>query len=294
MSGNRPRLGFIGLGIMGTPMALRLLDQGWSVTAWNLEPERLAPAVACGARAAADPGEVARASDIVLLCVLDAHAVEACVFGPQGVAAHARHGTLLVDHSTIPPEATRDFATRLVDRAGMHWIDAPVSGGPLQARNGTLTIMAGGESAAIERARPVMSDLAANFTHMGPVGAGQTAKVINQAIVGAGFVLMAEALTLAERAGIAAAELPACLAGGLADSALLQKVYTQMQARDFEPPRGYARQLLKDLDAVLAFSEGLELDLPLVRAAAARYAEYVARGQGLSDTASIVRLYEGK
>ncbi len=294
MTGNRPRLGFIGLGILGTPMALRLLDQGWDVTAWNLEPERLAPVVACGAGAAANPGEVARASDIVMLCVLDAHAVEACVFGDQGIATHARPGTLLIDHSTIPPEATRELATRLADRCGMQWIDAPVSGGPLQGRNGTLTIMAGGETAAVERARPVMNDLAANFTHMGPVGAGQTAKVVNQAIVGAGFVLMAEALALAERAGIAAADLPTCLAGGLADSTLLQKVYPQMQARDFTPPRGYARQLLKDLDAVLAFSQGLDLELPLVRTAAARYAEHVARGQGLTDTASIVRLYEGK
>jgi 3-hydroxyisobutyrate dehydrogenase len=139
-----------------------------------------------------------------------------------------------------------------------------------------------------------MKDLAANFTHMGPAGAGQTTKVINQAIVGTGFVLMAEALALAERAGIDAARLPECLAGGFADSSLLRRIYPQMQERRFEPPLSYARQLLKDLKFVKAFAHAHGLDLPVVEAAAAQYAAYVGAGNEMVDSASILRLYEKK
>jgi 3-hydroxyisobutyrate dehydrogenase len=127
---------------------------------------------------------------------------------------------------------------------------------------------------------------------MGPVGAGQTTKVLNQAIVGTGYVLMAEALILAEKAGIDAARLPEALAGGHADSNLLRKLYPQMQRRAFDPPLGYARQLLKDMKFVEEFARGLGLDLPVIEAAVHRYAEHVARGNEMADAASVVRLYE--
>jgi 3-hydroxyisobutyrate dehydrogenase len=288
----RPRLGFIGLGLMGTAMTQRLLEQGWGVTVWNLEPERVPPLVAEGAVAAETPAAVTAASDIVILCVLHTEAVQDVVFGPQGVARSAGPGKVLVDHSTIDPARTRAMAAELHAASGMRWIDAPVSGGPLASRAGTLTVMAGGAAEDVAVVKPAMDDLAANFTLMGPVGAGQTAKMINQAIVGAGYVVMAEALRLAEQAGIAADQLPRCLAGGHADSTLLQQLYPQMQARAFNPPRSYARQLLKDLKAVQAFAHGLGLELPMVELATSRYTEYVdVRGQGMSDTASIVNLY---
>jgi 3-hydroxyisobutyrate dehydrogenase len=139
-----------------------------------------------------------------------------------------------------------------------------------------------------------MTDMAGNFTHMGSSGAGQTAKMINQAIVGTGFVLMAEAVALAEASGIDAAKLPACLAGGFADGALLRRVYTQMQARDFEPPKSYARQLLKDMKAVKEFGHGFGLELPLAATAAAQFAAYVEAGGAMRDSASIVTFYEKK
>ena len=288
----RPRLGYIGLGLMGTAMTQRLLEQGWHVTVWNLEPERVPPLVAAGAVAAATPADVTAASDIVILCVLHTEAVHDVVFGPRGVAQAAAAGKVLVDHSTIDPARTRTMAAELQAASGMRWIDAPVSGGPVASRAGTLTVMAGGAADDVAVVRPVMKDLAANFTLMGPVGAGQTAKMINQAIVGSGYVVMAEALRLAEQAGIAADQLPKCLAGGHADSTLLQQLYPQMQARAFDPPRSYARQLLKDLKAVQAFARGLGLELPMVELATSRYTEYVEeRGQGMSDTASIVNLY---
>jgi 3-hydroxyisobutyrate dehydrogenase len=289
---DRPKLGFIGIGLMGEAMTRRLLDRGYDVTAWNLEPERLDTVVPHGARAAASPAAVTAASDVILMCVLHTAAVEACAFGPEGIANSARPDKILVDLSTADPAATREFAARLKRDTGMGWVDAPVSGGPAAARDGTMTVMAGGAPEDIARIRPLMSDMAANFTHMGPSGAGQTTKMINQAIVGTGYVLMAEALVLAERAGIDAALLPQCLAGGHADSNLLRKLYPQMQARDFEPPRAYARQLLKDMKAVKEFAHGLDLTLPVVESAAERYADYVAQGNEMADSASVVRLYD--
>jgi 3-hydroxyisobutyrate dehydrogenase len=247
--------------------------------------------VQAGATARESPAAVAQASDIVLMCVLHTQAVEQCVFGPNGIAA-AADAKLLIDHSTIDPAKSRAFAARLRQETGMGWIDAPVSGGPVAARQGTLTVMAGGDAKDIAAAGAVMADLATNFTHAGSAGAGQLAKVINQAIVGTTYVLMAEALMLAEAAGIDAAKLPQCLAGGHADGSLLQQLYPRMQARAFEPPLAYARQLLKDMRGVEAEIRACGLALPVIEQAIAQHQAYVAQGNDMADPASIVRLYE--
>lgn len=288
----KQRLGFIGIGIMGEAMTLRLLERGWAVNVWNLTPDRYATVVPAGAKQMSSPAAVAAASDIVLMCVLDATAVRNCVFGEQGLAGAPRSGKIVIDHSTINPDATREVAAALREANGMRWVDAPVSGGPLFARDGTLTVMAGGKASDIAAIASVMGDLAHTFTHVGPVGAGQTAKILNQAIVGTGYVLMAEALALAEAAGLDAAKLPQCLAGGFADSMLLQKIYPQMAARNFEPPRGYARQLLKDMKNVKGFAHDADCDLPLIEKAIEQYARYVEAGNEMKDAASISRLYE--
>jgi 3-hydroxyisobutyrate dehydrogenase len=293
MTDKRERIGFIGVGLMGTAMVLRLLDRGWTVTVWNLEPERLPPVIEAGATAAASPAAVAAVSDIVLMCVLHTAAVERCVFAPDGLAAGGRPGMVLVDHSTIEPAATRTMAARLRRETGMGWVDAPVSGGPPATREGGLTVMAGGEEGDVATIVPVMRDLSANFTHMGPSGSGQTVKTINQAIVGTGYVLMAEALALAEASGVEAAKLPACLAGGHADSNLLQKLYPRMAARDFDPPTAFARQLLKDMVAVAGFAETLGLDLPVVSAATEQYARFAGLGNDMAESAAIIQLYDG-
>lgn len=289
---SRPRIGFIGIGIMGEAMARRLLDLGFPVTAWNLEPERLQTVVPHGAVAAGSPAAVAAASDIVMLCVLHMEAVERCIFAEDGVAAAGRGPALVIDFSTADPEGTRRAAARLRELTGAGWVDAPVSGGPQLARTGQMTVMAGGSEEDFARAKPLLDQMAGNVTLMGPVGAGQTTKIINQAIVGTGYVVMAEALMLAEAAGIDAARLPQCLAGGHADSSLLQRLYPQMQQRAFEPPSSYARQLLKDLKAVSAFSQGLGLDLKVIEQGVQRYKDYVALGHDMSDSAAIVKLYE--
>jgi 3-hydroxyisobutyrate dehydrogenase len=273
-------------------MVLRLLDQGFAVTVWNLTADRYANVLPAGARQAGSPAAVAAASDVVLMCVLDGPAVENCCFGENGLATAPGAGKIVVDHSTINPDATRDIAARLRRRVPLRWVDAPVSGGPLAARDGSLTIMAGGEAADIQTVAPVMATLAAHFTHIGALGAGQTAKILNQAIVGTGYVLMAEALALAEAAGLDAAKLPECLAGGHADSNLLRKLYPQMCARDFEPPRAYARQLLKDMKNVHHFAAAAGVALPVVERAFERFGEFVDAGNAMKDPASIALFYK--
>jgi 3-hydroxyisobutyrate dehydrogenase len=291
---DKPRIGYIGIGIMGEAMTRRLLDRGYRVTAWNREPARLNFVTTHGAVAAASAADVTSQSDVVLMCVLNTEAVESCVFGESGIARTGKRGQRLIDFSTADPHRTRDMALRLGNQNGMKWVDAPVSGGPDAARNGTLTVMAGGELDDIEAIRPLMGDVAGNFTHMGPVGAGQTTKIINQTIVGTGFVVMAEALALAESAGIDAARLPECLAGGLADSTLLRRIYPQMHARAFVPPKSHARQLLKDMRALIEFAGGLGLTLPAAKAATELYAAHVEAGNAMRDSASIIDRYKTK
>jgi 3-hydroxyisobutyrate dehydrogenase len=291
---DKPRIGFIGIGIMGEAMTCRLLDKGYAVTAWNRDSNRLELVTRYGALAGASPADVTSRSDIVMMCVLNTDAVESCVFGTSGIATTGKRGQLLIDFSTADPQRTREMAARLKDQTGMSWVDAPVSGGPDAARNGTLTVMAGGEPGDIEAVRPLMGDVAGNFTHMGPVGAGQTTKIINQAIVGTGFVVMAEALAIAESAGIDAACLPACLAGGLADSTLLRRIYPQMQTRAFVPPKSYARQLLKDMKALMEFAQARGLTLHAAKAATEVYAAHVEAGNAMRDSASIIDRYDVK
>ena len=290
----RPRIGFIGIGVLGAAMVERLLKRGYEVAAWNRSPDRLALVTAFGAVAKDTPAAVAADADIVALCVLDGPAVEQVCFGPGGIAEAKDGARTIIDFSTIPPEVTIDLAKRLKTRTGAEWIDAPVSGGPPVAREGRLTIMLGGDAATVERYRPALAELASNITHLGPVGAGQTAKVLNQALVGVGYVLMAEVLALAETTDVDPALLPKALAGGLADSNILQRIYPLMQAEDFSTPLGYARQLNKDLQALKAFAEAHGVDLPVVGAAVARYAEYAKAGNDMADSASVSRLYPRK
>lgn len=286
-----PRVGFVGLGVMGAPMVLRLLDKGFAVTVWNREPERADEVVPHGAVWAGSPREVRTASDIVVFCVLDSTAVESCCFGEHGLASADGGANLLIDCSTIPPEDARRFARRLT-ASGMNWVDAPVSGGPPAAREGRLAIMAGGDTAEFARARPVLESLAAKLTHMGPLGAGQMAKMANQAIVGVNYVLMAEVLAMAERAGIEADRLPDAFEGGMADSTILQTIYRQMQTRDLTPPKAYARQLDKDLQNLKAFVAKLQLKLPVMSAGWQAYHAHVDAGYADADSASIVLHYQ--
>lgn len=283
----RPRLGLIGLGIMGAAMTRRLLARGWQVTVWNLEPERFSEVAGQGAHWAETPAAVRAASDVILICVLGDDAIESVCFGRNGLSSGSGADTV-VDLSTTSVDVTRDVAGRL----GVDWLDCPISGGPGPAEEGALTLMAGGDKALFERLTPVLADLATNVTLMGPLGAGQTTKVVNQAIVGVNYVLMGEILAMVQAAGIDAEKLPQALKGGAADSFLLQRIFPVMLARDFDPPKGRARQLGKDLQAVAAFNKGLGLDLPVLARAISQYVAYVEAGNGDKESASVSLLYD--
>lgn len=257
------RLGYLGLGLMGTPMTRRLLEAGHQVAVWNRSEGKVAPLVAAGARRAATPRDMLVNADIVFMCVTDAAAVEEVIFGPDGLAAASGAGKLVVDFSSIHPDAARDLAARLKDANGAGWIDAPVSGGTKGAEEGTLAIMAGGEAADIERARPYVLHMARRFTHMGPIGAGQTTKLCNQVIVGCAMAVLAEATRLASNAGIDAGRLPEALAGGFADSIPLQLFVPRMVQGIHSPPLGHIATMLKDLDTVADVAQATSTPVPM-------------------------------
>jgi 3-hydroxyisobutyrate dehydrogenase len=280
------RLGFIGIGIMGAPTVRRLCAQGWQVTVWNLEPERFKEVEAAGAQWAESPAAVRAASDVVLICVLGDPAIESVCLGESGLVQGEGADTV-IDLSTTSPEMTR----KLAEAAGMRWLDCPVSGGPGAAEKGTLTMMAGGDRGLFERLRLILEDLAGNLTLMGGTGAGQTTKIINQAIVGGMYLVVAEALAMAEAAGIEGLAIADALKGGAADSVVLQTIYRQMATSDFEPPRSRARQLNKDLHSVADFVAAYRLDLPVQAAVARQFQAYIDQGGSDADSASVSRLY---
>jgi len=284
------KLGYVGVGLMGTPMVQRLLSLGYPVRAFDVVPGK---AAAAGAEPAASAADTAKGADLVLLNLPTTDAVEQAVFGNGGVSEAVRPPQLVIDFSTIKIEKCRGFAQKLRKATGCGWIDAPVSGGPPASGAGTLTIMAGGEPGEVERARPLFADIAGRFTHMGACGAGMGAKMLNQLIVGCGHAVMAEAVILAEAAGIDAARLPECLAGGHADGSLLQNLYPRMQRRDYRP-LGYSRQLLKDLEMVHEFAAVLKAPTPMMSEALSLYRMLVHLGHAELDTGALVKLYDPK
>ena len=287
----RPTIGYVGVGLMGLPMVKRLAGLGYAVTAYDIVPGRNDAAREVGARVVESPAAAARGNEIVLLNLPTTEAVEVAVFGDDGVALALQPPQLLIDFSTVKVDKGKAFAARLRETTGCGWIDAPVSGGPPASGSGTLTVMAGGDAADIERAAPLFADLAARFTHMGPSGSGLVAKMLNQLIVGCTHAVMAEAVVMAEAAGIDAARLPECLAGGHADGTLLQKLYPRMVARDFAP-QGYARQLLKDLEMVNEFAGSLKAPAPMLGEALSLYRMLIHLGYSELDTSAIFKLYE--
>lgn len=289
----KPAIAYVGIGLMGLPMTRHLLGLGYRVTVFDIAPARLDEARAAGATVAASAAAAVPGADLVLLNLPTAAAVQDAAFGAQGVAGAMRSPQLLVDFSTIPVEHGRAHAERLREATGCAWIDAPVSGGPPAAGGGTLTVMAGGDAADIERVRPFMADVAARFTPMGPAGSGLVAKMLNQLIVGCLHGVMAEAASMAEAAGIDAARLPECLAGGHADGTLLQRLYPRMVARDFAP-QGYARQLRKDLEMVNEFAAAVGTPAPMLQQALALYRQLIEAGHSELDTSAVFKLYESR
>ena len=257
------KLGYLGLGMMGFPMTRRLISAGYDVTVWNRSAGKAVSLVEAGARLASFPRDVADTASIIFVCLTDAAAVDEVVFGPDGLATAAGTGKLVVDFSSIHPDAARAIAARLKMANGMGWIDAPVSGGTMGAEQGTLAVMAGGDAADIERVRLYVLAMARRLTHMGPTGAGQTTKLCNQVIVGCAMAVLAEATRLAVNAGIDAKRLPEALAGGFADSIPLQLFVPHMVQGIHSPPLGHIATMLKDLDTVIDVARDASSPVPM-------------------------------
>ena len=281
----------IGAGVMGSAIAARLLAEGHRVAAFDLDAAKIAALVKKGAAAATSPREAAHA-DYVILSLNSATIVERAVFGENGVVEAGDATKLLVDMSSIDPVATRVMAERLKAKCGMNWIDCPLSGGAPGAAAGKLTVMAGGTPADFERARKVMASLAANYTLMGDVGAGQTAKLVNQVLCAIGFQAVAEAIALAERGGVAAERIPAALAGGRADSRILQEFGAKMARRDYSPT-GRLDNMLKDLDSVQALARATKTAMPVTAIIAEIHRAFIAAEQGGDDNAALMRQFDG-
>ena len=282
-------VGFIGLGLMGQGFTQRLCEKGYRVIGYDADAGKTHAAAAWGVAPANSAAEVADAADIVLVCVINTAAVEDVTLGARGVITAARPtGKICVDLSTTELGATKQIASAL-DQRGIMFVDAPVSGGPGAAKAGTLAIMAGGTDAAIAGISSVMGDLG-TMTHMGPVGTGQATKLVNQTIVLTNYCVLAEALRLAQAYGVDAAKIPEALKRGHAGSNMLGPVFPQMLADDFAP-RGFARQVLKDLELLQAAARDRHLAMPMASQALTLYRLLIAAGKSELDAAAVVTLY---
>lgn len=282
------KIAFCGLGLMGAPMVRRLLAAGHEVRVWNRSPDKARALQALGATAAATPAEAAEGTDGALMCLYDADAVEAVVFGPEGLA-HVHGLPWLADHSSIHPQRTRDFALRLRESQGAEWLDAPVSGGVGGVEAGTLAVMVGGNEAALQVALPALRAYAGNVTHMGGAGTGQATKLCNQTIVATTVVAIAEAIGFAERNGIDISRLAPALAGGWADSKPLQ-VFAPRMAQAQPQSIGALATMLKDVDTVAGVARDSGAPMPVTAAVQQVLRMADAMGLGQAELSAVIAL----
>jgi 3-hydroxyisobutyrate dehydrogenase len=281
------RVGFVGLGTMGASMAANIARAGFPLTVWNRTPGRAGSLLELGATESATPGELAARVDVVVTCVPDTPDVEGVLFGTDGVAQGIQTGSLVIDCSTISPSATRDFAARLRE-LDADLVDAPVSGGSEGAKQGTLTIFVGGESASVDRATPVLGAMGRTITHLGPSGAGQAAKAVNQVILAGTYLGVAEGLVLALKEGLDPDALVGALSGGAARSWVLENRSGRMVQNDY--PLGFRLALhRKDLRIALEMARERGAELPVAALAAALEDELLAQGHGDDDMSALAR-----
>ncbi len=284
---DRGRLAFLGLGTMGSPMAANLARAGFTVTAWNRTAGRGSELTELGVELVTSPAIAVADAEIVVICVSDTPDVEAVLFGPDGVADAARPGSLVIDCSTIAPSGSWDFAARLAERE-IRMVDAPVSGGSEGARNATLAIFVGGDSMDVEQARPVLEVLGRTITHVGPIGAGQAVKAVNQVILAATYVGVAEGIVLAIKAGLDVEQVVDALGGGAAQSWVLANRSGRMLDNDY--PLGFKVALhRKDLGIAMDLAERVGVVLPIAALTAQLETGLIAAGHGDEDISTVAR-----
>lgn len=286
-----PRVAFLGLGTMGAAMAANLARAGFAVTGWNRTPDRARDLAELGVVFAVSPAAAVADAAIAVVCVSDTPDVEAVLFGADGVVAGAREGTLIIDCSTIAPSGSWDFAARLRER-GIAMIDAPVSGGSEGAQKAILTIFVGGDAADVERGRPVLAAMGRTITHVGPIGAGQAVKAVNQVILAGAYLGVAEGIVLAIKAGLDVEQVVTALGGGAAQSWVLANRSGRMIDNDY--PLGFKVSLhRKDLGIALELANQLGATLPVSALAAQLESGLVARGHGDDDMSALARAIRG-
>ncbi|MCK0507103.1 2-hydroxy-3-oxopropionate reductase [Aromatoleum anaerobium] len=283
-------VGFIGLGLMGRPMALNLIRAGHRVHVWSRRRDSMQPLLDAGAGDCASAADAASRAEVIISMVADAPDVEQVALGPQGVADGARPGLVFVDMSTIAPAAAQSIATRLQER-GIAMLDAPVSGGEIGAINATLTIMVGGDAAAFERVKPLFEAMGKTVSLIGASGAGQVAKACNQILTGVGVAAVAEALNFAHRSGVDAAKVREALLGGFAYSRILENHGQRMLERNFKPGfKAWMHQ--KDMRIVMEEAHRLGVALPSAAATAQMFNAMVGSGLGDDDSVAMLKLLE--
>jgi 3-hydroxyisobutyrate dehydrogenase len=284
------RLGFIGLGALGGALARRLLAAGYDLTAWGRTESKMQVWREMGVELVQSAAVLAAQCDIVITCVTDTAAMNDIVTGPCGLLEGAHAGSLLLDHSTIHPLATRTLAAR-AQASGMEWVDAPVSGGVIGANDGRLVVMAGGTLEAIARVEPILKCYSARITRMGESGAGQATKIANQMMIGGNIATAAEALNYAANFGVAAALLPDALGGGWADSAVLQHHGRRMAAADY---RGEvdAAIMMKDLDIANDMGRITGSPMPITASVQQLYRQLIANGDADKGQSGLMWLYK--
>ena len=287
-------VGFIGLGLMGIPMVSRLLEAGLEVGVWNRTPAKVTVVEKLGAVPYASPAELTQAADIICLCLANTQAVMDVVFGEHGVASAGNKNKLLIDLSSSEPQATQNYAEKLLAQCAMPWVDAPVSGGVVGAEEGSLAIMVGGEADAVATATTVLKHLGQRITHMGAVGTGQVTKVCNQMIVSCNALVIAEMTALAEKSGVNAGKIASALQGGFADSKPLQILGPQMATRTFEPIKWHVRTLQKDLDMAAQLAQSQSAAIPMSALAGQLMRTHGLAGFAEKDPATLIKLYESK
>lgn len=280
-------IGFIGMGLMGSPMSIRLLKAGFNLTIWNRSPEKCFPLCEQGASKALSIKDLVLDSGLIFLCLTDTEAVQS-VF--NDIQPHLSSGQVIVDFSSIDPIVTQSFSST-VEKLGAHWIDSPVSGGVSGAENGSLAVMAGGNEAIVDELRPLLKCLSSRVTYMGESGSGQYTKICNQMIVSCNALVIAEVVALAEKSGVNSQKLAEAFEGGFADSRPLQILAPEMSERCFEPIKWHVKTLLKDLDMAVEYSKKNKSSTPMSALAAQLMRLHAGNGFSTKDPSTLINLY---
>ena len=292
MNNNFNPIGFIGTGLMGVCFIKRLSEVNYLINAYDKRQEKLELLKGEDkVSLSINPAQVSKNCDIIFVCVDKTENVKDVVFGDKGIIQNASENTIIVDLSTTLANETINFSKKIKLEKGSSWVDAPISGGPEKALDGSLAIMVGGEQKDIDIISPILNDISSNFTHFGSVGSGQIVKMINQILVLNNYAVLAEALSFAEAWGIDAHKIPNALSNGHAGSNLLTHLFPRMIEKDFKP-QGYASQILKDLSMVSKLADQKDIPIPITSLTKQLFTILTEKSKENLDGTSIVKLFD--